>query len=657
MPPRTRSKVANVPNAPRDRVYISSEPPQQKKFKPKRLAVYGRRSLGNTGTARKTRQQTLTQIDFVNRKHITDEEIDKEIEEYEKEERARSKKRRRTEGDQPLSSSKYETQTLTQIDFAASTALDLGDEFNEENIFEATPLNGKGEGTPNNSLTRKLEILEVLETQIQPQTPKQKLSLEIPSSQSPATPFSIQSYHGFEDRSALRERSPNIQLLKEQNTPKNKTPAKIPKLEIDDTFKTSPLSSRMSSFRRGASSTPGVTAANSPLTSVLSPEKQIPSTRSPSLCVKETPVRPKAIRKQEIEDSDAETEGFSEEEEPYEDLGPETQYRAEVICSSLENEIVRDSHPPLSQSYPLSPKLPITYGTQTQALYLSGAALAKFPPQTDKSDIITSIHPEHISGILSRSKTHEFRNWPIPSTVARIWLYETSPTSAVTYMMVVGPAKTPGEIGTKGSGNESFNAGNSGRFAYEILEIYELMNPLELLTAKQNGWLNGAPQKYVYAKDEVLEYLIANLRPPVFLSAGHPASSQMTITPPQGLPSDSQEAEQQLRSTMVQFSSRGAPAQSSPRQSIGAQSSPFQRPSRRSSPFIAEKQLPRASQATTVGLTQTQYQSKTDDAVPFGSSQRWTYSQLLPDSLMNDSIVPPPMLIEDSAGEEEEEDE
>jgi predicted transcriptional regulator len=321
-------------------------------------------------------------------------------------------------------------------------------------------------------------------------------------------------------------------------------------------------------------------------------------------------------------------------------------------------------------------------------------------PISDRSDIIISIYPNHVKNIVNRTKNHEFRSWKIPDHVKRIWIYETSPVSAIKYMASIGDAKSPEEMmDLKGIGNQEFKNGEKiSRYAYEILELYELADPVSLATAKANSWLGGPPQKYVYVRPAVLGELMANLKPPMF-------KNHHTHSP--GPDSDSQEAEAQLQSTFLQFTQFQHPIGnsriiSSP---IGSSDTKFnqaldllstQQDSYRSAPA-----LPRMSQATTVDLTQppnlhTQQLLNTTTAVsepdyisgtqqslilesspahvpssmpkfpplrdegqnvlpdeiplPFSlaSSQLLTYTQMLPASLMNDNVPPPPSFIEDS---------
>lgn len=119
-------------------------------------------------------------------------------------------------------------------------------------------------------------------------------------------------------------------------------------------------------------------------------------------------------------------------------------------------------------------------------------------------DLILSIHPRHVANIVSRVKNHEFRNYLLPVSVKRLWIYETSPASAVRYVATISHGKRPGEIREPGGlRNDEFDRGDlEGRvkYAYEILKLEELDEPYTLATLKSYGWLGGAPQKYCFVK-------------------------------------------------------------------------------------------------------------------------------------------------------------
>lgn len=132
-------------------------------------------------------------------------------------------------------------------------------------------------------------------------------------------------------------------------------------------------------------------------------------------------------------------------------------------------------------------------------------------------DLILSIHPRHVANIVSRVKNHEFRNYLLPVSVNRLWIYETSPASAVRYVATISHGKRPGEIREPGGlRNDEFDRGDlEGRvkYAYEILKLEELESPYTLATLKSNGWLGGAPQKYCFVKPEMATALsVATLR-------------------------------------------------------------------------------------------------------------------------------------------------
>jgi hypothetical protein len=128
---------------------------------------------------------------------------------------------------------------------------------------------------------------------------------------------------------------------------------------------------------------------------------------------------------------------------------------------------------------------------------------------TVKTDIIISIHPKHVKNIVSRAKDHEYRKYLIPTSVRRMWIYKTSPLSAIKYVALISNGKRPGEVANnEGLRNKEFNDGkleHLAKYAYEILELYTLPEVLPLAKLITNGWLKGPPQKFCYAKRQMVE--------------------------------------------------------------------------------------------------------------------------------------------------------
>jgi predicted transcriptional regulator len=140
-----------------------------------------------------------------------------------------------------------------------------------------------------------------------------------------------------------------------------------------------------------------------------------------------------------------------------------------------------------------------------------------------RTDILISIYPKHVANIVTRQKNHEFRKYLIPSTVERIWIYETAPISAIQYCAVIDPGKQPGELAEddldaldnrKFNDGETLSPGGSGsRYAYKISGLYRLESSLTLEDLKRKGWAKGAPQKYNFASQE----MVLELRPSLIL--------------------------------------------------------------------------------------------------------------------------------------------
>ncbi|KAI0477681.1 hypothetical protein GGR56DRAFT_418874 [Xylariaceae sp. FL0804] len=185
-----------------------------------------------------------------------------------------------------------------------------------------------------------------------------------------------------------------------------------------------------------------------------------------------------------------------------------------------------------------------TQGPESQRLPLE--AIHAFGPQTPRSDIMVSLHPEHVAKIVDRTKDHEFRVWKIPPEVSRVWMYITKPASELRYMCLFSPPKGPGEIlDENGLGNAEFNQRKTiMKYAYEILQVYELNNPPSLEEMKAKGWVAGAPQKYTFIPPAVVGELTANLRCALFEEEALPKG----VMPRGSNETESQELRAQLQS-------------------------------------------------------------------------------------------------------------
>ncbi|KAI0849823.1 hypothetical protein F5Y00DRAFT_234929 [Daldinia vernicosa] len=343
-----------------------------------------------------------------------------------------------------------------------------------------------------------------------------------------------------------------------------------------------------------------------------------------------------------------------------------------------------------------------TQGLESQRLPLE--VVHSLGPQTDNSDIMVSLHPEPLAKIINGTKNHEFRVWKIPPTVTRVWIYSTRPFSELKYMCTLGPPKVPGEIeDTKGVGNVEFNQGKAvAKYAYEILQVYELNDPVPLDEMKRKGWVNAAPQKYVWVPPAVIGELTANLKCALFGEDEEEQGAGAALVPSSPNVTESQELEAQLQDD-AEFSTQhhsdhvnevilssqstrrssgrskrtqpggnqGFAKPAPPRlQSGSSTQSPPAPPSQRthsavrpsqattvSSPALSPERLPPqvisiASDSSAANLhssSPTAFRSARNNSLR--SSQFLTRSQMLPDSLILDEVQEPPPIVYDSADE------
>ncbi|KAN0119979.1 hypothetical protein V8E51_002187 [Hyaloscypha variabilis] len=376
-------------------------------------------------------------------------------------------------------------------------------------------------------------------------------------------------------------------------------------------------------------------------------------------------------------------EPHAETDSCYGDIGAETQFEAERIIDSPRSSGLT----PAIQSHANSE--PETFRERTQMMEsqrLATQYLDTMAPRTTFSDIFISLPPQHVTEILSRARDHVIRAYSFPQTVSRVWIFETKPVSTLKYMAEISSAKRPGQIvDERGLENAKFNTRTGTSWAaYEILQLYELSGPLPWAKIKANEWLKEPPRKYDKVGPAVLDQLVANLKPPLFQAESDAPASSST---------DTQEAEAQLLSTIKQFTQLASSALSQPI------SSQFVQPEiGHQEPLSSSYATPRtngnmgapASQATTVDLSQTQtprqqsaievvWESPTrpvpsstplklptpladgsqfrapDSIMPYSmaSSQLLTKSQLLPHSLLDESVAGPPLFVQDSDDEGE----
>ncbi|RKF63215.1 hypothetical protein OnM2_027082 [Erysiphe neolycopersici] len=364
-----------------------------------------------------------------------------------------------------------------------------------------------------------------------------------------------------------------------------------------------------------------------------------------------------------------------------ETLGLETQLELEKIPSSYQASNISQKSVSSNVFPEVTKKKNVALYDETQFIEnmrLSTQNLSQIAPRTSESDIFLSIDPQRVIEILNRVRNHETRRYKLPPPVCRVWLYERHPVCAVKYMAEISSPKFPGDIMNEdGKGNKEFNSRKSAGSwcAYEILQMYELSDPLTLEDLKSKEWLKKAPlpMKWTKIPPAVADELVANIKKPIFEDSIYPDA--------EGSPSrNTYDANTETLSNTnksIPLGILNKPNISLPKEveKIEVDLYPLQTKSE------FKKEYP-SSQATTVDLspvntprqqsfeiicetpTQLEIARNTDilpsitpiefshdvnlrNPVPFSmaSSQLLTESQLLPDSLLNDcTLMPEPIL-------------
>ncbi len=116
-----------------------------------------------------------------------------------------------------------------------------------------------------------------------------------------------------------------------------------------------------------------------------------------------------------------------------------------------------------------------------------------------KKAIYISIKPQFTKLIETKEKNYEFRKYIPKEEIDTLFVYESSPTSALKYIIKLDEIiEYPTKILEPGYGNEDFNNGlKKSKYAYKIKQVYMLEKPIKLEVLKQKHGFS-APQSYAY---------------------------------------------------------------------------------------------------------------------------------------------------------------
>lgn len=113
--------------------------------------------------------------------------------------------------------------------------------------------------------------------------------------------------------------------------------------------------------------------------------------------------------------------------------------------------------------------------------------------------IYISIKPVHTKRIESGEKTYEFRKYYPKIPIDKLYVYESTPTCGLKYIIEIGEVvEYPNKISKPGYGNDDFNKGlKVSKYGYEIKKLYKLKEPILLKTLREK-FAFAPPQSYAY---------------------------------------------------------------------------------------------------------------------------------------------------------------
>ena len=321
MPTKSRKRP------PPGRVYEAIQQPKQTHFTPRNQAILQKN--GSKSTPR-TKQQTLTQIDFVLRATPRDEDIDLQ---YLEEEKPRERKRQKTIHEEP---------SVSRVQTRSAKRRAIKEEEERDGSKSHSIMHVK----QNQTETTKSVSDQVLMPP--PKTPRNIRRIEIPSSASPTvTPLSSKSRHDRNSvsRSPLKELSANIRNTRRTPITDANLIAFKPRLEIRDTYDSekwsSQVSDRTSKITWKSETTSQALGHSDEEHATLSTPRRIETRTSPKY--EENLQAHQATQTIKLEIADTDEEGEGEEDAGTQDgnefgVGVETQFA--LISSSRSQDLL-----------------------------------------------------------------------------------------------------------------------------------------------------------------------------------------------------------------------------------------------------------------------------------------------------------------------------
>lgn len=113
--------------------------------------------------------------------------------------------------------------------------------------------------------------------------------------------------------------------------------------------------------------------------------------------------------------------------------------------------------------------------------------------------------------IINGTKNYDFRKYGLPTTVKRIWFYQTAPQSSITHICETLPCidrKTgDAKLTEDGRGNKEYNDQHKDfedyDYAYKILSVYEIKEPLTLQRLMDEFGMKSAPRGFTYVRADM----------------------------------------------------------------------------------------------------------------------------------------------------------
>lgn len=144
--------------------------------------------------------------------------------------------------------------------------------------------------------------------------------------------------------------------------------------------------------------------------------------------------------------------------------------------------------------YPIPPSSPTTQFVESQRVPL--AVIQALGDVTNETDALVTTTPDQLEQLVSGHRVELGLPFGLPNVVIRLWLFDGT---LLRYMTCINARSRA-----------------AGMWTYEAGQVYELNNPLDTESIRDEGWANNFPNRWSRIPPAIVSQLLSNLKGALF---------------------------------------------------------------------------------------------------------------------------------------------